>query len=652
MAIEIMPRGFNPAQTQSRAARFSGKSYDETTRTAEVVISTGEGVRRWFGIERLAISEEAVDLSRVAAGHVRFLDHHNQWSMDGVLGVVEEARIENGALVGRVRFAATEAGERAAQMVKSENLTGISAGYHIPDGGWERLSIDPDTGVETWQASRWELVEVSLVSVPAEKSAGVRSFSTPAAPVNQGGLPMEPENATAAPIPAENATRSAARPAPVPALPTPGTQQSIEAARAEERARVRSLYDIGERAGMSRNEIEQAVDANIGVEAFRARAFDHLAGRISNQPVAQVIRDEGVTRRQAIEDALAHRMARTAPDASSPARSYMGHGLAEMAAEHMGERNMPRTMAQREAIMTRAFHTTSDFPIIFDNAMNRQLASRYQAATPTYRQISRQMTFSDFRQHELVRPGDFPMLQPVSQSGEIKFGSLGEKRERAAVAPYGVQFAITRQMIVNDQLDAIGDVLARQGDTVAQFEERTFYTFFAPGGAGPNLLEPLPNNTTGAMFHANRGNLAGAGTTIDVANLGTARAAMRLFRSVDGTISLNVNPSIILVGPSRELVAQQVVAPIQAQQAGNVNPFSGSLRIIVSAEFAANNNAWYLLAEPSVGANFVWGLLDGYQAPRLRTVEPFGIQGVGISLEHDFGVGAADWRFAYRNPGN
>jgi hypothetical protein len=48
---------------------------------------------------------------------------------------------------------------------------------------------------------------------------------------------------------------------------------------------------------------------------------------------------------------------------------------------------------------------------------------------------------------------------------------------------------------------------------------------------------------------------------------------------------------------------------------------------------------------------FIYGFLNGSTGPRTRTFEPFGVQGVKISLEHDFGVGAIDYRGAYRNPG-
>jgi hypothetical protein len=58
-----------------------------------------------------------------------------------------------------------------------------------------------------------------------------------------------------------------------------------------------------------------------------------------------------------------------------------------------------------------------------------------------------------------------------------------------------------------------------------------------------------------------------------------------------------------------------------------------------------------MFASPDVAPCFEWGLLDGYEAPRFRIEEVFGTQGTSMTLEHDFGCGAIDFRGGYRNAG-
>ncbi|UZE51117.1 HK97 family phage prohead protease [Rhodopseudomonas sp. P2A-2r] len=176
-AASVAPGGFKPGETVARratddlAARFAPSSYNAETHTVEAVFSAGSRVARWGVQEELAITPEAIDLLRVALGQVRLLDTHNQNSLNAVLGVVEDARIEGGKLVGRIRFADTEAGRNAEGMVARGELTGISVGYRVTM--WTLTSRANEE--EIWRADRWELLEVSLVAVPADPQASIRS---------------------------------------------------------------------------------------------------------------------------------------------------------------------------------------------------------------------------------------------------------------------------------------------------------------------------------------------------------------------------------------------------------------------------------------------------------------------------------------------
>ncbi len=655
------PDGFEPGAVVSRAAvddvsaRFAPSSYDAATRTVDAVFSAGTRISRWGVFEELAISADAIDLGRVALGQCRLLDTHNQYSLNAVLGIVESARIEGGRLVGRIRFADTEAGRAAEGMVARGELTGISVGYRVTT--WSLVSLENE--VEIWRADKWELLEVSLVSVPADPLASTRSaeISSHRADVAHSEETddmrrnVAPANPAVDPAnqPAPEATR--ATPAPEAARTAPPVDSS--ATLAAERARSADILSIGTRAGMAQDAISAALADGTSVEIFRTRAFDHMAAAAdrSRTDNAEIVRDETQTRMDHMIDALTVRMGGTLRDdngatrtISAEARNYSRHSLAEMAAVVLNERSMPRDAAQREDVLRRAMHTTSDFPVIFESTINRVLASRYQVAQPTYRRISAQRNFKDFRPHSQVRVGDFPMLQKVGESGEIKFGTFGDNKEMVSVGAYAVQFALSRQMLVNDNIGAIDQMLGSYGDMVSAFEENTFYAMkLVAAGLGPVLNE---DNKT--VFHAGHGNLAGAGTAITTDALSAGRAAMRKQKNQSGNL-INVQPRILLVGPDKETEADKAVAVITPTDAVDVNPFSKKLEVIAGP---ITGNAWELYADPAALPVFVWGMLDGYTAPRLRIENPFGVQGVGVSLEHDYGCGAIDFRGGYRNGGN
>lgn len=657
------PAGFQPGGAMARELRFltTASSYNPETHTVEGVFATGSPVRRFGFVETLNMAPGAVDLSRVAQGQCKLLDSHNAFEISAILGVVEIASIQNGQLAGRIRFAETDAGRNAEGMVARGELTGFSIGYSIQR--WVNVSQE-DTGVEEWRADAWTLLEVTLCAVPADPAATVRAAATggPELPAYQATQEDDMTRSVAAaaapaaetPNPAPQAPEMRAAPPAAPgSTPAPAQAAESEARAAATPSTMTPAQTVvlleraefyGQRALAERMLRDNAGEAEI-IAAVQAafRAEPNENGRIGG-PRAQIGRDETETRRQGMEDALSiHLGENTEP--SEPARRYMeSRYLFEFAAEAVGHRGRLFETRDREDVLRRAFHSTSDFPILLENALNRALRARYAVAEPTYRRIAQQRTYLDFRDHISVRDGDFPQLKEVKESGELQGGTFSESKEKTAVKAYGVRVGFTRQLLINDNLGAIQRVLNSRATAVARFEDETFYAMMlSANGAGPTLLE-----TSRAVFNATDKTLAASGSAINNASLGAGRAAMRKRKTKDGTF-IATAPAILLVGPDKETEAQSVLSPLFAAQASNVPLFANSLALIVSPQIVGN--AWYLFSDITTGANFEWGLLEGYNAPRMRLDEPFGMQGMSVSLEHDFGCGAIDFRFGYQDPG-
>jgi hypothetical protein len=204
----------------------------------------------------------------------------------------------------------------------------------------------------------------------------------------------------------------------------------------------------------------------------------------------------------------------------------------------------------------RAFHTTSDFPGIFTDAMNVRLLARYEAAAPTYRRWAARYSAADFRPVNVIRAGDFPTPQLVNQAGEIKSGTFGESKELFQVKAYGVKLTVTRQMLINDQLMAIDQVLGSAGVRVADWENGIAYgVLLAGSAAGPTLLTDNKR-----VFHADHNNLGDA-ATITVTSVGAGRAAMMKQETLDG-IKANFVPVTLLCGPDTITTAEQLVTTI------------------------------------------------------------------------------------------
>lgn len=427
------------------------------------------------------------------------------------------------------------------------------------------------------------------------------------------------------------------------------TTPTAEAAAAAATLRARRILAATMQAGLPDTFADELIASKKSVEACidditaKWREQGDMDTAMQGRPTARILRDERETMRAGMSQAIEAQLARKAPE-SDKARPFMDLSLVEMAAEAIGHKGRTRTSQDKLDVFMSAMHTTSDFPSVFENALNKRLLAGYALATPVYSQISMRADFTDFRPHPMVNTGSMPLLQPVNEKGEIKYGTIGDKKETVTLAALAIAIGFTRQMIVNDDLAAIDRMLTTQGAAVARTEEKVFFDMMlTASGAGPTLTE-----TGRAVFNTTDTTLAASGAAITVDSLAAGRAAIQKHKGINGE-DLALNPAILLVGPDKLTQAQQMVETIGANDSAKVNPFSGRLTVISTPKITGN--AWYLLPDPGVQALFMHGFLQGDDGPRLRMEEPFGSQGVRYSIERDFGVGAIDWRGGWRNPG-
>ena len=162
----------------------------------------------------------------------------------------------------------------------------------------------------------------------------------------------------------------------------------------------------------------------------------------------------------------------------------------------------------RDEIATRALHSTSDFPAILAGVTNKTLRNAYETAPRTYPAIARRTTVADFKLAHRLQLGEAPQLEKVNQSGEFKRGTIGEAQESYRIETFGKVIGITRQVLINDSLDAFTRVPALFGTSAATLESDVVWGIFTANSA-------MADGTT--LFHASHKNLAGTGAALDVA---------------------------------------------------------------------------------------------------------------------------------------
>jgi len=594
----------------TRRADLAPASADRDARTVEVIWSTGAPVRRrdMAGqyIERLSLAPEAVDLTRLQGASV--LDSHRQSAVRDVLGSVQSAAVDGQRGTALIRFSARPEVEPLWQDVLSGILRHVSVGYSVEE--WAETT---ENGARVLTATRWMPHEISLVPTPADPGAHIRMETDMPDTINTTTTPAPPETQTRATVNTE----------------------------------IRSIARI---AGLDQTWIDGQIDTAADADAARRAAFEALASRSAPTIRTEQVRvemgdsqDDPALRTRQMGEAL---YARINPrhKLSEPARRYAYATPVDMAKELLTLRGESTLALSPATLVTRALHTTSDFPIILGDTVGRVLRDAYQAAPSGIRRLGRQTSARDFRAVNKIMLGEAPLLEKLNEHGEIKAGTMAEAREAYKIETWARKIGITRQVLVNDDLGAFSDLARRMGQGAAETEARILVTLLeANSGNGPTLSD------TKALFHIDHGNKAGSGAVISDATLSAARLALRTQKGLDGRV-IRVTPKNLLVPPALETVAEKWLATIAPATAADVNPFSGAMSLVVEPRLSSATR-WYVTADPGEIDGLEFAYLSGNEGPQVESRSGWDVDGVEIRVILDFGAGFIDHRGWFQNVG-
>lgn len=282
---------------------------------------------------------------------------------------------------------------------------------------------------------------------------------------------------------------------------------------------------------------------------------------------------------------------------------------------------------------TRAM-STSDFNAILADVSNKQLAAVYASRPASFTRWASPGSLPNFKPVDVCRVSAPGLLPELRESDSYKALTLEDGSETVRMKTYGGLLGITRQTIVNDDLDALGDL----NRLLAQSAALTQATIATSALTGNSILS---DGTP--VFHASRGNiLSGVGSALSADSLSDAVAVMRRFSDVNGQ-PLMIEPKFLVVGPGNERIAYQLAysdADPGTNNAGTVNFIKKSigLEVIVDPLFeSASLKAWYLLPDPAIVPVIRYFTLDGYGlAPFVESQQMFKQDQMEMKTRIDF----------------
>ena len=292
--------------------------------------------------------------------------------------------------------------------------------------------------------------------------------------------------------------------------------------------------------------------------------------------------------------------------------------------------------------------SSSDFVNILANVANKSMLKGYEEAAETFDKWTGTGSLSDFKTVSRVDLGLFPNLAKVEEGAEYTMAKMSDRGITLALATYGKMFPITRQAIINDDLNAFTKIPAKMGRASKRTVGNLVYAILT---GNPTLPDSV------ALFHATHKNLvSGGGSALSVSSLDTARASMAKQTDKDAIAAgLNIRPKYLLTPVALQGSAHQIMAsqtePGQSN-AALANRVANMAEVISDARLdVASTTAWYLAGDPSQYDTIEVSYLNGNPSPVLEQKEGWNVDGVEFKVRLDAGVNVLDFIALYKSAG-
>lgn len=249
-------------------------------------------------------------------------------------------------------------------------------------------------------------------------------------------------------------------------------------------------------------------------------------------------------------------------------------GVLKSLCESYGQAAQGVTGCSRMSILAAGL-TSSDFRNALSSAMQKVTVSR-MALGSSHRKICREIDVPNFKSNE------FPLVDLDFLWEEVADGGEYNSDLRCVAGPgaiarlkfFGKNVLISREVIVNDNIELLARMFGAAGATAVRHEGKLVY----------HLLESNPTLGDGEpMFHGDFGNIEAA--ALSAASLGAAMGRLRNMKTPAGNVC-DLAAAVLVVSAELEFAARDLV-----HGAG-----LAEIEVISSAWLPAGR--WYLTADP------------------------------------------------------
>ncbi|OAT46100.1 putative Clp family protease [Proteus hauseri ATCC 700826] len=419
--------------------------------------------------------------------------------------------------------------------------------------------------------------------------------------------------------------------------PAPEPQPNVTYA--DEQVRLNGIKDLFAMFGGRHNDlmITCLADASCSVEKAREQLLNTVAQQQnpepSNKDNAHIYAGNGNIVGDSVRASV---MARAGYQDYEKDNAFNSMTLRELARASLTERGVGVATYNPMQMIGMAFtHSTSDFGNILLDVANKAILLGWEENEETFEKWTKKGQLSDFKTAHRVGLGAFPSLREVREGAEYKYVTLNDKGETIALATYGELFSITRQAIINDDMNMLTDVPMKFGRAAKATVGDLVYAV---------LIDNEKMSDKKALFSADHKNMITGG--MDVETISAGRTAMS--QQKEGERTLNIRPAFMLVPTTLETQAIQVVKSGSVKGAdvnsNIINPVRDLAEIIAEPRLDdASEKDWYMASRQGSDTIEV-AYLNGIDVPYIDQLEGFTSDGVTTKVRIDAGVAPVDYR--------
>lgn len=466
---------------------------------------------------------------------------------------------------------------------------------------------------------------------------------------------------TAAPVhmsPSAIATMCADEPAVIAGLLTQPRTEAEVRARLEEARNIRQLANLpgmASRAGFSNADIDQWIRSGVDEDGAKSKiwnalvAADQAIGEIDTTPPPRggfgnpiPYGGHGDQFISAASDALAARMG-AVPKAIHPAANdFQDTSLTGMAAYCVNASGKPTLGVSRQRLVNMAM-TTSDFHSLLNVTANKSLTARFEAMAEDHRQFCESSNLPDFKPATAVNVSLLPGLVLKPEAEAIEYGSISDGSETYKLATYARGLSLSREAIINDDLQAFSSLIASAANASARLERDLVFNVLTANAAMSDTV---------ALFHATHGNLDTSAAAIDVPGLNAARVLMRNQKDSNGGYVMT-QPGFIICPVVLEGDAEALLASITYRPATNTEvstpKWIKNLTIVSDPRLdVVSDSVWYLLSTPIVAPTIRLGYLNNVTSPTVENDKDFDTDVLKYKIRFDVVAAAVGYAGAVK----